>query len=310
MADAETSATILRPINAYNEFARAYQCQVTTPALSWTNPVRIDSDTVLNIRGLHSALLSGLYPELEERKLYLGPVQTGVIPEYGTINLILSHHPPEWMEDKTDLEDRMLTGPHIAMFGHEHRPDVSQAQSDCILIRAGSANPDRKEKGWSPAYGWLSISIEGEEPKRTARVRIRQYTWQRTPAGFVPVIYSRQGDCVDYRDYLLPIDGVNVVDESQGEKGANLAAVQMSNDEKSKTTRGDSPKQRPDIRSMLFQIWRLSHSERKAVFAGLGLGGALSSDDEDSWVEEAFREAITKDLLLELNAAITEKGNY
>jgi len=307
LEDPETSAAILRPIAAYNEFARAYQCQVTSPRLSWENPVRIDGETVLNIRGLHSALLCGWKPNEEQNQLYLGPVQSGTVPSYGTINLVLAHHPPEWMADRFELEDRLLAGPNIALFGHEHRPSVSQGESDCILIRAGSANPDRRENGWQPAYGWIHISMEGTEPDRKAKIRVRQFAWQRSPAGFVAKKYRNGNTESDFKDYLLPVSGTNLVESDSEQEQADLVRSRTSNNDASKITMSDSPTQRPDIRSMLFQIWRLDYADRKEILSNLGLGQDIPTENEDAWVDTCFREAIAKDLLAELGAAIAKK---
>src|SRR3546814_6999522 len=107
--DPETSDALLRPLAAYNNFAKLFSCQIYSPDhLYWKQDIDLDGGVKLRLNGLTSTLLSGRNGQDDERPhLYLSPLQTVLSPEDDVVNLVIAHHPPDWCKDTDEIEDDM-----------------------------------------------------------------------------------------------------------------------------------------------------------------------------------------------------------
>ena len=108
LTDGESAPYVFASITDYNLFAAKYDCQLFPGRLRWNHRLRIDSCTALNVYGLNSAIISGIHGKDRKGNLFLSALQMNfpIIP--GTVNLIMSHHPPEWMSDQDQMEMRLL----------------------------------------------------------------------------------------------------------------------------------------------------------------------------------------------------------
>ena len=97
-------ALFYSPIAAYNEFAARYQSSffADSNTFVWEHDFILNDGSTLRLRGLNTALLSGLADH--ERGLFLGerawtlPLHSGV--EY----MIMAHHPISWLADGREAE--------------------------------------------------------------------------------------------------------------------------------------------------------------------------------------------------------------
>ena len=92
---------------AYNDFAKRFNCQVYLPDhLYWKQDLELEDGVVLRVHGLTSTFLSGAQGEDDTREnLYLSPLQTVLDPVEDVVNLVLCHHPPDWLLDQDDADD-------------------------------------------------------------------------------------------------------------------------------------------------------------------------------------------------------------
>jgi Calcineurin-like phosphoesterase len=119
----ETGRALMEPIAEYNKFAARFICQVYTPdKLFWHQDLPLDDHTTLRSYGLTSTLLPGA-GGLNDTKLslYLSPLQTVLDPVDGVVNLVMCHHPPDWLMDQDAVEDAVCGRAMLQFFGHKHR---------------------------------------------------------------------------------------------------------------------------------------------------------------------------------------------
>ena len=124
--DSGASRSLLLPIQAYNDFAKEFECQLFPPEqLFWRQTIKLSNDISLCIHGLSSTLLSGAGAargEPDSRiSLYLSPLQTALDPGDNIVNLVMCHHPPDWFLDQDDVEDAMR-GRALVPGGHPNSP--------------------------------------------------------------------------------------------------------------------------------------------------------------------------------------------
>ncbi len=151
IGDSDTGRALFEPIATYNDFAKLLNCQVYPPdRLYWKQDLELDGGVMLRVHGLTSTLLSGASGLDDTREsLYLSPLQTVFDPVEDVVNLVLCHHPPDWLMDQDEVDDAVCGRAMIQMFGHKHRQRIRRDAS-FVRFSAGAVNPDRNEQGWQP----------------------------------------------------------------------------------------------------------------------------------------------------------------
>ena len=182
--------SLLAPLKSYNDFAQGYGCftgmvpastpgEPDVPQISWQKIFAkpLDDGTLIRIHGLNSALISdsGDAPG----KLLVSAYQTSHFKhEQNVVNLVMCHHPPEWLMDKADLRNVLRTFTPVAFFGHEHTTRVTADLKE-VHIFAGAVQPSRRDPAdWLPTYHIVQLGIQTTETKRELVVRIhtREFT--------------------------------------------------------------------------------------------------------------------------------------
>lgn len=166
-----TGRALLESHAAYNDFAKLFECQIYTPdRLCWTRDIALNGGVRLRLHGLTSTLLSGAGGQDDKRnQLYLSPMQTSLDPEDNLVNLVMIHHPPDWLLDQDDVTDAINNRAVLQLFGHKHRQRITRERS-YIRFSAGSVNPDRQELGWEPGYNLIQLHVVGDGPDRALEI--------------------------------------------------------------------------------------------------------------------------------------------
>lgn len=174
---------IFKPLTEYNEFAARYNCAFFADnRYAWDSEDLILNDgSVLRIRGLNSALLSG--PGDTKKSLFLGTRAWTIVRRPGVEYLTICHHPPSWLLDGAEAERHLQARARIMLFGHEHNQRVAFARDHATLY-AGAINPSRDEAPWKPGYNVIEVWVEGEGAKRQLHVEIVAREWQENPIQF------------------------------------------------------------------------------------------------------------------------------
>jgi len=133
LADDTAAHALFEPLAAYNDFAKKFNCQIYPSKLSWRQEISLGNGVTLRLHGLTSTLLSGAVTERSQDdtrgSLYLSPWQTGLDPADNVINLVMSHHPPDWFMDQDRVDDAINGRAALHFFGHKHRQRVHRESS-------------------------------------------------------------------------------------------------------------------------------------------------------------------------------------
>lgn len=209
LEDSSVGHAHFEPLAAYNDFAKSFNCQVYPAKLFWKQDLNLRDDVVLRIHGLTSTVLSGavVNGKQDEKRgeLYLSPWQAVLNPADDVVNVVISHHPPDWFMDHDDVEDKTRARAALHFFGHKHRQrcvrDMHYARFD-----AGAVNPDPNELAWHPAYNIIRVEVAGNGPARTLQIEANLFTWQTQPECYVHIKdTAAQGS--DIWRHSIPIPG-------------------------------------------------------------------------------------------------------
>lgn len=183
LAQKDARSLFYAPLAAYNDFAARYQCSFFADENNfvWQRDFQLNDDSTLRIRGLNSALLSGLFDR--EGAMYLGQRAFTLPKQDGVEYLTMSHHPPNWLLDKREAEVALDGDARLQLFGHEHGSRVTPGR-DWIKLFAGAINPHQSEPNWRPGYNIIEVQVIGDGEHRMLHVDVHAREWQANPPQF------------------------------------------------------------------------------------------------------------------------------
>lgn len=184
--DPDVGKALLEPLSAYNDFAKEFNCQVyASERMFWRQELPLTDGVTLRLYGLTSTLLSGAVtnPNQDDLKgsLYLSPWQTAIDPADNVVNLVMAHHPPDWLMDHDDVDDAINGSASLHMFGHKHRLRASREPHQYMRFQAGALNPDANETGWQPAYNLIKLTVSGDAAERGLDIEAHLMEFQTNP---------------------------------------------------------------------------------------------------------------------------------
>lgn len=316
--DADTIRALLAPIGAYNEFAKSLNCQVFLPErLYWKQDLDLGHNVQLRVHGLTSTLLSGVDGGNDTRdSLYLSPLQTVLDPVDDVVNLVLCHHPPDWLMDQDEADDAICGRAAIHMFGHKHRQRIHR-DNQYVRFSAGAVNPDRQEAGWLPGYNLVDVQVTGAGRDRKIKIDAHLRQWQSNPDMFRAVIPQEGGEVFSHTisfpghvrfpaasvETTAAQPSVGAVPAPRPVAGVEGGAV-AGRDVDGEAAMGDA-----STRNLVFRFWNLKASERREITLSLGLitkaeltvpeperyGRALIRASERGKLEELAREVAQRE---------------
>lgn len=293
------------PLRTYNEFAARYGSSFAADKDSyfWEHDYPLDDSSILRLRGLNTALMSG--KEDREGSLFLGQRATTFSRRAGVEYLTIAHHPPNWLLDKSEANKAFDDEARIQLFGHEHDSRIDPGR-DKVKVFAGSVNPHRAETGWEPGYNVIEISAHSD-PARTLRVDVHVRTWQRNPTQF-RAMHDKGGATYFRSEFTLePLpetwrspwpseEEEHPCPENADRKGKDIVVE----DKPAPTT--------PDFRSLVYRFFRLNLSQKNEIVGRMKL--VLEEDADFTGVERFKRQLLrvrAREELAQLAELVKEK---
>ena len=155
----------LAAMKEYSLFACEYGCETTCDELAWVQILnegkKLEDGTVVRFHGLNSAILSDGADA--KANLLLGDFQfTHFKRDPGYVNIVLCHHPHDWLIDGTAANDYFRNQAHVVLTGHDHDTRCYK-DGESLRVRAGAFHPNRYEAHY---LGWIrfySLGLGGRE---------------------------------------------------------------------------------------------------------------------------------------------------
>lgn len=271
LKDEATGQLLFQAHSAYNDFAAPFNCQIWPAKPFWHQDIPLKDGVKLRLYGLTSTLLSGRDgADDKERGLYLSPLQTVLDPVPNTLNLVLCHHPIDWLEDSEAVEDALNARAAFQVFGHKHKQRL-QMDPSYVRFAAAAVNPSRREQPYNPGYNLIRLEVEGVGAERCVNIEIYQRRMQDAPERFV-AIENLQGKSFFSTTILVPEEAdlpaaksdLHVAALPAPEPPEQLIKPQEAQD--AEATMGEE-----DTRDLLYRFWNLTSSQRRDIMARLGL---------------------------------------
>lgn len=195
MRDPDSAKALFGPIENYNRFAFTFWCSLggyvqankeeATRPFAQRNLVLNDQST-LRLWGFNSVLVSDKFDIEAPPNMIVDPAATQIERISGVTNMVLCHHPFNWLRNGPKFQDRIDAAAQIHLFGHEHTRRV-EINQDFVRIRAGAVQPERDAAEWKPGYNWIDLEVEGTGDNRFLKVSIWVRLYDDRPPQFLAV---------------------------------------------------------------------------------------------------------------------------
>lgn len=309
---APSGEALFKPLQAYNDFAAQFGCGIFPACPFWQRDLKVADGVTLRVFGLTSVLISGLGGRDDAPgRLFLGSEQVVLNPEENVLNLVLSHHPPSWFSDATDVENIINARAQLQFFGHEHDQRCLRPP-EFFRFSAGAVNPDREEPRWNPGYNLVDLNVDGEGRTRVVEVRARLRHFQQAPNElFVPLLTQERDEVWRHRLRLPQLPSfparLGKMDAEMPSRGATAiasagnTAVVAVGAEVRPTPPQEADMTEPSTDNIIYRFWQLSGSQMRDIALQIGL---ITTADLQIPPHERYHSALKlakeKGLLVEL----------
>lgn len=163
---------LFKPIDEYNEFAKRFECDISSNNIYWQKDFVLEDNLKLRIVGINSSFLSNRtdhQKDKPDRLMYIGQAQ---IPCYETdvATLLMCHHPPQCWKFRDDILQRINKRADIQLYGHMHSQSV-EIEDENATLYSGAVHPTRTVD-WLPRYNWITVSSKTEKDEHILKVEI------------------------------------------------------------------------------------------------------------------------------------------
>ena len=140
--------------------------------------------------------------EQNTSKLVLGSHQSNFVRDEGVINVILCHHPPDWLIDGEGVHIDLIARVRLHLFGHKHSFGTEVINNSCLVLAAGAMQPSRNELGWEPRYNIIELAIPMVMQNPTLNVKLFKRVWNKNKKKFT-ADYDEGGSIFEEHNLVL-----------------------------------------------------------------------------------------------------------
>jgi calcineurin-like phosphoesterase family protein len=175
----DPSEILIPKFENFLNFANGFNGFFESPQVPyWNKTIRNWGEDSIRVYGLNSAIFSD--KKDKKKRLALGEHQFIFEREPGVHNVILLHHPLEWLADEEKIREYFESRARIWLFGHEHEFRITEDKTtdgfERVEIYAGATNPANDEE-MDFRYNWIELSIETFSKTKCLKIIIWPRVW-------------------------------------------------------------------------------------------------------------------------------------
>jgi len=268
-----SGALLYKSIEAYNQFAVRFFCDLSPHTRTMVQrSLQFKDGSKLVMTGLNSTFISSEADKPNE--LLVDPSFRQLIRTPGEVNLVMCHHPFDWLRNGDVLKDHLNDVAPVQLFGHKHVERIERT-TECVRVAAGSMQPERHKAGWSPGYNIIKLDIEGDGAQRRLNVDVTVLVLQEGPTKFNS---KRTKEDKDVWSHSIPLAEWHCPDTSSPKiETTKLVTLEEKNDPMS------------SLRDISIRFFKLTLSQKSAIVGKLEL---LPDSSENQETFMLFKNAL------------------
>lgn len=202
--DFDTLKIMYRPFKDYVDFSEKYDCveplmmrcvdeKASEPynenihTMYWKNDICENlNGYIVRLFGMSSAFNCdgkdwNALDLTNHHKIYLPKLTyRGVVNKEKVINILMAHHPTNYLSDGKDIQGYLDKHYKIQFFGHVHHAK-SNCENECVHVFSGALQPDGpvQTKGpYRPVFNMIEIDVEKKDSsKNILKVNLQVHVW-------------------------------------------------------------------------------------------------------------------------------------
>ncbi|WP_081099182.1 metallophosphoesterase [Leptospira weilii] len=302
LRDKTTSQLLYQALGNYNNFSTKIFCDLLPPDRTIAKrDLFLNDGSILRLHGLNSTFVSSSFDRKED--LFIDPNAFQIIKEPGVENLIICHHPYNWIRDGEKLREHLDDVAVLQLFGHEHNNRIRLGR-DNVTLHASAGHPELMEQSWEPGYNILSLNVNRIGDKRALEVKVYVRIWQQSPGKF----RAKEDKNEVYFHHTIQLDNweQKIKSEKQGSFEKSDANTIQVSDAQAEVIFNTNDNSMNSLRTITLRFFELTLSKRLAIAGKFNL---FEDEDVDQPDYEKFRRVLLRakerDLLQEFDSEIT-----
>ncbi|MCR1795581.1 metallophosphoesterase [Leptospira sp. id769339] len=286
LTDDSASQLMYNSLENYNNFSNKFFCDLLPPKRTIAvRDLTLNDGSKLRIHGLNSTFVSSGADKIGD--LFIDPSALRITRNPGIENLIICHHPYNWIRNGDELRDHFNVVSKLQLFGHEHinRNDINR---DFVRLFASAGHPDRDESDWEPGYNIIVLNVIGDSSDRKLEVKVYARVWQKRPGKFIPKEDMNEKffhQEIRLENWELNSSVSHAVLLSRGVKTPVAEVEEIEKVVESSDTKMNS------LREISIRFFKLSSSQKLAIAEKFEL---LDDNDLDQPNHEKFRRVLLR----------------
>jgi predicted phosphodiesterase len=180
---------LLDKLHEYQSFAACYG----TPFSSSTNPnwvrrFQLSQDCAIHFVGLSTVQVCD--GNDERGGMFLGSHQYVVERTPNVEQIVLMHHPLEWLKDRGEAENYLSSRAKVLIYGHEHLQQLQGIQDatgyERLILSSGAVTPEHATDPYIYRYNLLSFDHSITDGMHSLVVTVYPRVWGRQATAFQP----------------------------------------------------------------------------------------------------------------------------
>jgi predicted phosphodiesterase len=172
----------------YQNFAASYGCFFNKPSQpSWSRSFSLGPQRTLGLIGL--ATVQVCDDDDAKEAMLLGSHQYIIPRVAGVEQMVVMHHPLEWLRDRQKATQYLSSRARILIVGHEHVQDlqkITAANHDERLVLASGALTAEGVEPYIYRYNLIELDSPADAPSPRLSVIVRPRVWSPAHTAFRP----------------------------------------------------------------------------------------------------------------------------
>lgn len=174
------------PLANYQSFASVYATPFRNGSARWIREFELDPGRHIAFVGVNSARVSN--DKDAPNAMFLGRDAFTIPDRHCVEQILVAHHPLEWLRDRVEAEAIIEERSRVSIFGHEHRQKLSKIEifsgtpraQERLVLASGAVTPDETNSQYTFRFNILEFDYQQVRGSPRLATTVRAFVWSQS----------------------------------------------------------------------------------------------------------------------------------